>query len=122
MKQLIEKAFEESWLNDYYHGNYKGFAQVGFHSGIEWLKSMFPMMYFPPCIMPEDCMDNTGAEGEETIVATTDDYIIFYKHKGFDVAYREYWKGRHNNKWKWKVRYGRYVNDDEILCWMRELF
>lgn len=34
MKQLIEKAFEESWLNDYYHGNYKGFAQVGFHSGI----------------------------------------------------------------------------------------
>lgn len=77
MKQLIEKAFEESWLNDYYHGNYKGFAQVGFHSGIEWLKSMFPMMYFPPCIMPEDCMENTVSEGEKTIVATTDDYIIF---------------------------------------------
>ena len=40
----------------------------------------------------EDCMENTVSEGEETIVATTDDYIIFYKHKGFDVAYREYWR------------------------------
>ena len=42
--------------------------------------------------------------------------------RGYDIAYREYWKGHHNNKWKWKVKYGRYVDDDEILCWMRKEF
>lgn len=36
MNKSIEKAFEESWLNDYYHGNYKGHAQVGFYAGAEW--------------------------------------------------------------------------------------
>lgn len=36
MKQTVEEAFEESWLNDYYHGNYKGHAQVGFYAGAEW--------------------------------------------------------------------------------------
>ena len=66
-------------------------------------------------------MENTASDGEETIVSTTDDYIIFYKNKGFDVACREYWKGHNNNQWKWKVRYGRYVNEDEILCWMRKV-
>lgn len=42
MKQTIEEAFEESWLNDYYHGNYKGHAQVGFYSGAEWQSKQSP--------------------------------------------------------------------------------
>lgn len=58
--------------------------------------------------------------GIKAVSCATQDYIIFYKHKGFDVAYREYWKGHNDNKWRWKVKFGRYVNDDEILCWMRK--
>ena len=41
MKQTVEEAFEESWLNDYYHGNYKGHAQVGFYAGAEWQAKQF---------------------------------------------------------------------------------
>lgn len=42
MNKSIEKAFEESWLNDYYHGNYKGHAQVGFYAGAEWQAKQSP--------------------------------------------------------------------------------
>lgn len=126
MKQTVEEAAMQE-LNSSYaiivDGElaYQRQAMINmFVKGAEWFKSFFPMMYFPPCDMPEDYMENTVSDGEETIIATTNDYIIYYKHKGFDVAYREYWKGCNNNKWRWKVRYGRYVNDDEILCWMRK--
>lgn len=124
----IEKAARENSIKAGYNPNSAADAvgqtvyESGFKAGVEWLKSMFPMMYFPPCTMPEDRMAITKAKGEKFIVATTYDYIIFYKHRGYDIAYREYWKGHHNNKWKWKVKYGRYVNDDEILCWMRKEF
>ena len=42
MKQTLEEAFEQSWLNDYYHGNYKGHAQVGFYAGAEWQAKQSP--------------------------------------------------------------------------------
>lgn len=42
MNKSIEKAFEESWLNDYYHGNYKGHAQVGFYAGAQWQAKQSP--------------------------------------------------------------------------------
>lgn len=125
MKQKLEEAAEEYYERHKIHlakDIFRPRVVDIFKSGAEWFKSLFPMMYFPPCIMPEDIMKNTESVGEETIVATTHDYIIFYKHRGYDIAYREYWKGHHNNKWKWKVKYGRYVDDDEILCWMRKEF
>lgn len=88
-----------------------------FEAGVEWLKIMFPMIKFPPCAMPE-----TGMDMEEgTIFATTDDYVIFYKHKGFDIASREFFVNN-SPKWSWKVKFGRYVKDDEILCWMKKSF
>lgn len=42
MKQTLEEAFEQSWLNDYYHGNCKGHAQVGFYAGAEWQAKQSP--------------------------------------------------------------------------------
>ena len=42
MKQTVEKAFEESWVNDYYHGNYKGHARIGFYAGAEWQAKQSP--------------------------------------------------------------------------------
>lgn len=116
--KYMQKNHGEDWVDRYCQEEQENMLRE-FCSGAEWFKSLFPMMYFPPCIMPEDIMKPTESEGEEIIIATTDDYIIFYKHRGYDIAYREYWKGHHNDKWKWKVRYGRYVDDDEILCWMR---
>lgn len=53
MKQNIEEAFEESWLNDYYHGNYKGHAQVGFYAGAEWQAKQSPWISVEEWL-PED--------------------------------------------------------------------
>lgn len=119
MKQIAEEAAKEYAKGVNRHGDvsYCTSDIEAFEAGVEWLKSMFSMFKFPPCSMPED-----GIKLEEgTIVATTDDYVIFYKHKGFDIAYREFFV---NNSpvWCWKVKYGRYVKDDEILCWMKNSF
>lgn len=57
MKQTVEEAFEESWLNDYYHGNYKGHAQVGFYAGAEWQAKQSPW------ISVEDAIPNKQAKG-----------------------------------------------------------
>ena len=54
MKQNIEKAFEESWLNDYYHGNYKGHAQVGFYAGAEWQAKQSPWISVEEWLPEED--------------------------------------------------------------------
>lgn len=120
MKDLIENAFEGSWGEDTHQGDYKGFALEWFNAGVEWMKSIFPMMNFPPCEMPEIAERSDLLIGEDTIVATTGDYIIFYKDKGHDVAYREYYRGNEDPKWRWKVRYGGYVDDDMIFCWMEK--
>lgn len=57
MKQTLEEAFEQSWLNDYYHGNYKGHAQVGFYAGAEWQAKQSPW------ISIKEAIPNKDAEG-----------------------------------------------------------
>lgn len=55
--KTVEEAFEQSWLNDYYHGNYKGHAQVGFYAGAEWKSKQSPW------ISVEDAIPNKQAKG-----------------------------------------------------------
>lgn len=119
--KYMQENHGKDWI-DKYTPEKQGNMSHEFCSGAAWFKSLFPMMFFPPCEMPEERMGIVKEELEESIAVTTHQYIIFYKYGGYDVAYREYWKGHHNNKWKWRVDYGRYVNDDEILCWMRKEF
>lgn len=54
MKRLIEKAFEESWINDYYHGNYKCHARVGFYAGAEWQAEQSPWISVKDRLPEED--------------------------------------------------------------------
>lgn len=68
MKQSIEKAFEESWLNDYYHGNYKEHAQVGFYAGAEWQAEQSPWIKAKDKL-PDAC---NGSRSKPVLVMLTE--------------------------------------------------
>ena len=74
--KCMQENHGKDWI-DRYDSEEQENMRREFYSGAEWFKNLFPMMYFPPCTMPEDRMGITKSEGEETIVATTHDYIIF---------------------------------------------
>ena len=75
--KYMQRNHAKDWMDRYCPEEQENMRRE-FCSGAEWFKSLFPMMYFPPCIMPEDIMKNTESVGEETIVATTHDLSLIH--------------------------------------------
>lgn len=98
-------------LKDTYLG-----VEQAFVAGAEWILDRFPIFLVPPCKMPEDIFQSNT---DDTLYATTKEYIIFYKRKGYDIAYREWSKD--DPVWRWRIKYGRIVDDEDILCWMQRI-
>ncbi|UVQ73272.1 DUF551 domain-containing protein [Bacteroides faecis] len=106
MNKSIEKAFEESWLNDYYHGNYKTHAQVGFYAGAVWQSNQMAW------INVNDKMPEDGIEVDErTILAHTKEVIVLYKNGFVGKGKRIYMDNK--KRWQWSC-----LKSEDITHWM----
>lgn len=76
-----------------------------------WVKQNYPQIQYTPCEMPEVLGGEIYEIVENTVLATTTNYIIFYKDKGYDSAYRQYYNG----KWSWVVEGVPHHVPDEIV-------
>lgn len=79
---------------------------AAFKAGVEWVLDQLPVIKLPSKSMPED---DIWEEIDE-------DCIIFYGDGKHDIAYRRWTK---EEKWRWKIKLGPYVDDDKVLFWMR---
>lgn len=67
--------------------------------------------------MPEVLGGEIYAIVKGTVLATASNYIIFYKDKGYDSAYREYYNG----KWSWKVDgIPHHVSDEDVVAFIEK--
>ncbi|MCP3931144.1 MAG: hypothetical protein GY705_18830 [Bacteroidetes bacterium] len=84
-----------------------------------WVNQHYPQIQYLPCTMPEVLEGEILTIVEDTILATTGVYIIFYRDKGHDSAYREFYHG----KWTWKVEgVPHHVSDDDVVAFIERIY
>lgn len=83
-----------------------------------WVRQNYPQIQYTPCEMPEVLGGERYEIVKDTVLATTTNYIIFYKDKGHDSAYRQYYNG----KWSWVVDgVPRHVSDEDVVAFIEKL-